>query len=439
MKNTLADSELNLNFASVSSNPHKRSRSLMANQVQLSAFGSSNRKISKFDVTDPLNCKLITPGPGNYLLEDKFSHKSQYSMRNDSEIEFQYLTQKHFEDSSGKIVFKKPKRIPNSDINVTHQQEPKISFPKASGERGLWEPNNYYHPYKLPDSLNPGPGFYEKHYEPVKSSVTSWPFKSTQQKLEEHIARGVGPGSYSAESPRKLPNWRHFGSKANRDCKLHVDDNIIISPSPDTYTPYISGVPHSSTYVFNSSSKRGCQTMPAESVGPGAYNISKSQVKPASFSKTDRNKFEYFSGKDGVGPAHYVNNKDKANRSCSFEMYSDRFYPIDRTGVFLIPEDEDERNEVIVNEKVFVRKRNKQPFNSSVEREMKILQTWVKKKVAPDPGVYVVKEKKEKGFHVDKSPRFVKDRKKVPGPGEYELAQSLLKPVQEKGSRSRYV
>jgi hypothetical protein len=432
--NQAKDSELNLNLAH-SIPVHKKSKSALPQAVQLSAFGSSTRKVSKFDIIDPLNFKMTTPGPGNYTLSDQFSHRSQYSMTNHSEIECQYLTQKHFQDPSAKISFKKKTHSTSSDLNTTRPKEPQISFPKSSAERGLWDSNNYYHPYKLPDKKNPGPGAYEKHYQPIKGEVFSWIFKSQKEKFDEFVPRGVGPGSYSAESPRKLPDWKHFGSKAQRNCKIKLDDSVILAPSPDAYTPYVPGVNHSSTYVFNSGSKRGCQTFPPESVGPGAYMLEKGQslLKPVTFSKTEREKFEYFKGKEGVGPAHYVNSKnhEPSSRSCSFELYSERFYPVDKTGVFLIPEDEDERDDVIVNEKVFVRKRNKVPFNSSVERHAKTHETWIKKKVAPDPGVYDVKDLRKIGFHSNQASRFQSPDKKVPGPGEYELAQSLLKPVKD--------
>lgn len=433
MKNFSSENELTLNLVpNITQKTHKKSRSSLQNPIGPSAFGTSGRKFSKFDVIDPLNCSLVTPGPGQYESPASYSHRNEYSMMNFEKIESQYLVQKHYEDSSEKVVFTRKKKEHKENLNNTHSAEPSISFPKSSAERGLWEPNNYYHPYKLPDSKNPGPGAYAKHYTPIKADVSSWTFKSQKEKFDEIVPRRVGPGTYSADTPRKLPNWRHFGSRAQRNCKIKLEDNVIISPSPAAYTPYVPGVPHSSTYVFNSNTKRGCQAFPPESVGPGAYNAQHLTPKPATFNKTDRAKFEYFKGKEGLGPAHYVNNLKIPARSCSFELYSERFFPVDKTGVFLIPEAEDERNDVLVNEKVFVKKRNKIPFNSSVDRDLKTKEFWIKKKVAPDPGFYEVKNLKKLGSKTDKSPRFKNPANGVPGPGEYEVHKSPLKPVTDR-------
>lgn len=409
-------------------NIRKKSKSVSLQPNKCSAFGTSCRKVSKFDVVDPLNCTLITPGPGTYKDPNRYSKQTKYQMTNFEKLEEQYNTQKYFEDTSAKISFKRPnKRLPEN-LNTTHISEPSISFPKVTAERKLWEPKNYYHPYKMPETSNPGPGHYEKHWVPVYAEQTNWAFKSTKEKFDDIVPRIVGPGSYSLENQKKLPNCENFWCKAKRNTKIKYDDSVIDNPAPADYSPYVPPNAHSSTYVFNSATKRGCQTMPGESVGVGAYNIDKKELHPVSFAQTERTKFEYFKGKPGVGPAHYVNGGKSSARAASFDHYSERFYPTDKSGVYIIPEMEDDR-EVIIKEKVVVKKKNIRPFNASEDRFPSSRDNWVKKKVAPDPGHYSPKLEKNLGFSGSKSPRFKEPKPTAPGPGNYDTNSSPLRPV----------
>ena len=413
----------------------RKSKSVSSAAVQCSAFGTSCRKVSKFDVVDPLNCSFVTPGPGKYSTSSAFRPKIRERLSNSSfdKILEQYDTERFYEDYSPKVVFKRPVKHLPENLELTHTAEPKISFPKVSAERGLWESSNYYHPYRLPDKANPGPGAYEKHYEPVKASESYWIFKSENPKFEEVLPRGIGPGSYDGDLPKKLPDCQNFLTLAERKTRLEVEPHVRVAPAPGTYTPYIPPNSHCSSYVFNSGFKRGCQVMPKASAGPGTYDLDKPQKRPVSFSEADRFLFDNFKGKPGVGPAHYVAKGENTSRVCSFEYYSERFFPTDNKGVFLIPEEENEKAVNIIREKNIIKKKYKQPFNSGEERFNKARDLWVKKKVAPDPGHYDVKEQKKLGFPSNKAGRFEKIKNDVPGPGNYNLDMSPLKPVQDSG------
>lgn len=411
----------------------RKSKSVVVPTGQCSAFGTSCRKISKFDVADPLNCSLQTPGPGNYMIPDQFQSKPSKTLHNFDKLIDQYNTQKYFENSSSpKVKFiRKSKEVPEN-LNATHLTQPKVSFTKVTAERGLWDSNNYYHPYKYAEKSNPGPGNYEKHYEPIKAVESYAIFKSQSPRFQELLHRGIGPGSYSVDVPKKLPDCENFMALEERKTRLEVEPHVRIVPAPGTYTPYVPGNSHCSTYVFNSASKRGCQVMPKETVGPGGYNIDKSEKKPVTFPEADRLVFDYFKGKPGVGPAHYVNVEKHNSRQCSFEYYSERFFPTDKKGIFLIPEAENEKNEVIVERKGFSKKYVK-GFNRGEERFNKVHDVWVKKKVAPDPGHYDVKEQKNLGFGANKAERFQSRNNDFPGPGSYTVSTSPLKPVQDTG------
>lgn len=417
----------------MSSLSKKKSKSVSGNPVILSAFGTSCRKVSKFDVVDPLNCSLLTPGPGRYKDPTQFDYKPKYTLHNSDRLIDQYNTQKFFDDpSASKVVFKRKVKKKPEDLNVVHPAEPSISFTRVSADRKLWEPKNYYHPYKLPDNQNPGPGYYEKHYQKVHASETNWVFKSTNPKFEDIVPRGVGPGSYSLEDKKKLPDCDNFLSVAERITKISLNADEKIAPAPGTYTPYIPPTYHSSSYVFNSGTKRGCQVMPPESAGPGSYNLDKSELHPVSFTKTERAKFDYFKGKEGVGPAHYVSINKHKPKAYSLEFYSDRFYPMDKTGVYIIPEAEDDKPQVSFKEKNFVkRKNNKTPFNSREERFNKSRDLWVKKKIAPDPGYYQPTLEKKIGYYTSKSPRFYEPKANIPGPGKYDISISPLKRIND--------
>ena len=247
------------------------------------------------------------------------------------------------------------------------------------------------------------------------------------------MPRVVGPGSYNPDIEKKLPNCEDFLTKAERKTKLSVDNNEIVAPPPGTYTPYNPPNPHSSTYVFNSSTKRGCQVIPAESAGPGSYNLDKKELHPVSFPQTDRFQFDSFKPKPGVGPAHYVNTRKHQSKAASLEFYSERFFPIDKSGVYLIPEDENDKKPDVFVEKVVVKKRNKTSFNSSEERFSKNKDFWVKKKVAPDPGFYDAAKDKKIGFFDSKVPRFIEKKNIVPGPGNYSIDLSPLKKINDSG------
>ena len=247
------------------------------------------------------------------------------------------------------------------------------------------------------------------------------------------MPRGIGPGSYSLDIPKKLPDCENFLTLAERKTLIQIEHHESIAPGAGAYSPYIPSNSHCSSYVFESASKRGCQVMPPESVGPGSYNLDTSKLHPVSFPTTERDKFDNFKGKSGVGPAHYVNTGKNTSRICSFEYYSDRFFPTDKTGVYVIPEAEEDKPIHIEREKIIINKKFAQPFNTGEERFNKVRDNWVKKKRAPDPGYYQVKEKKELGFFMSKSDRFDKIKNKAPGPGNYDIDLSPLKPVNDSG------
>ena len=115
----------------------RKSKSVTANPTNFSAFGTSCRKVSKFDVVDPLNSSLVTPGPGKYKETDEFQYKTKYNMRNFEKLEEQYNTQRFFEDFGAKVIFKRPKKENFENLNTVHPSEPKISFTKVSGDRKL--------------------------------------------------------------------------------------------------------------------------------------------------------------------------------------------------------------------------------------------------------------------------------------------------------------
>ena len=115
----------------------KKSKSLSSNPNNLSAFGTSCRKYSKFDMADPLNTNLITPGPGRYKNRDQFQQKSRYTMDLSEKISEVYQTQSYFQDHSEKISFKRPVKNVPENLNSTHPAEPKISFPRTCAARKL--------------------------------------------------------------------------------------------------------------------------------------------------------------------------------------------------------------------------------------------------------------------------------------------------------------
>lgn len=387
----------------------KKSRSPCTKPNNCSAFGTSCRKVSKFDVVDPLNCSLITPGPGSYKPPPQFSKQTKAQTSNYNSFQEQYNIQKFFEDKSSKIIFKRPKNTHTENLNITHQSKPSLTFSKLSADRKLWEPKNHHHPYKMPESSNPGPGFYEKIYVPVHQELSSCAFKSGSAKFENIAPSSIGPGSYSQDYPKKFANCENFGSKAQRVTKIKLDDSVNNNPAPGDYTPYVSKNTHSSSYVFNSMTKRYCQVMPVVSVGVGDYDLDRREAHPVSFPQTERSKFDYFKGQPGVGPAYYVNTGKGNSRAASFDYYTDRFYPTDKSGIYLIQELGDNK-EMGVKEHKVRKKKNNKPFNSGEDRFIIARDNWIKKDPVPDPGCYNIVEDKKLGFGYCNTPRFKENK-----------------------------
>lgn len=169
---------------------HKRKTSSIS--PKRASFNTSSRRVSRFSISDPLNHNLMTPGPGSYSLNPtkKHSKLSQFFVRTQNSAnrssEASPSRELHFERAESQ------KR--NQTIVYPHQQKG-ITLYKSSADRGLWEPKNISHTYRLPSRGNPGPGNY--YYEPSSNRGSSVPFNSTSPKLDFRPKQGPGPGYYN--------------------------------------------------------------------------------------------------------------------------------------------------------------------------------------------------------------------------------------------------
>ena len=137
--------------------PSAESKTNIAKSVFLSKKSRVAMNDMVFTSINYRNHSSEIPGPGSY-----FSPKSEKDS-SPTVLKFVTIKKKPVENSLLNLSNEKIylRRKPSRRIkNEVWSRLKGVGFSTESGDRQLWEPRNFRHPYRMPPIENPGPGYY---------------------------------------------------------------------------------------------------------------------------------------------------------------------------------------------------------------------------------------------------------------------------------------